>query len=185
MSQYRFDILLPLGAYLQEIEDTRKIMYLSEDREDDSMHEKNFTRTLFSGIEGTISTLKSACLLVGQRKGLITDMEVSLLKEVSYDVNDKGQGVIKPKIISTAPNLRYTVSIVNKIFECKYDLGTGTKNWEAFRSSIKVRDRVTHPKSIDDFNISTNELNNLILVADWFAALIKYYQANIKQIPWE
>jgi hypothetical protein len=47
-------------------------------------------------------------------------------------------------------------------------LALPTDGWEIFRRSLKVRDRLTHPKRAADLLVADDELTDLMQVWEWF-----------------
>lgn len=69
-------------------------------------------------------------------------------------------------------NLRFTVRIVERVFDCNLNLSTGGKNWENFITSVEIRNRVTHPKSMQEFEISNDEIIIVRNVCNWLDDII-------------
>jgi hypothetical protein len=44
--------------------------------------------------------------------------------------------------------------------------------WPSFKASIKLRNRITHPKRLADFNVSDEEVRTLHRAVEWWSCTI-------------
>ena len=47
------------------------------------------------------------------------------------------------------------------------ELDVSGSEWQSFRRAIKIRDRITHPKSVSDLNISDEDYNDVSAGFGW------------------
>jgi hypothetical protein len=134
---------------------------------------RTLVRALFAYIEGSSYRLKQVAPPVAEYNSVaLSKAETALLTEESYDLNDKGEAIIKKAKLRTAENLLFSVKIVSKAAKSTYEIDKSTEGWSAFKETIKIRDRITHPKSTEELNISDNELKVIMKTMTWFAASI-------------
>ncbi len=54
-------------------------------------------------------------------------------------------------------NFKFAVYSLAKVCKVNIDFGT-FKDYEDFKNAIKLRDRITHPKDVEDLSISSEEM---------------------------
>lgn len=137
-----------------------------------------FVRSVLVYIEGSIWILKKTCI---QAKGSARHCipELMCLIEGSAEIASNGSVKIRPMFVKTADNLRFVVFMLRKYFSIQYDLGVGTKPWTEFVDSIKIRNRITHPKSLSDLTITDMEIEQVKRVSSWYNAMIFYITSNL------
>ncbi|HYX72555.1 MAG TPA: hypothetical protein VE732_07275 [Nitrososphaera sp.] len=139
------------------------------DEKDTPYARRNYVRALFAMIEGTIFALKQTTLTGGlSAPKLLSVAELAILQEVSFDLTNKGDVKSQTKFFRMAENLRFTASIVSKVFQCNLELSVGTKDWDNFLKAIEIRNRITHPKSSTEFQVSDEEIKVARDVSLWF-----------------
>lgn len=77
-----------------------------------------------------------------------------------------------PKYVDLLSNVRFTIECYKKTSNLNYDLDVSGTSWQSFRNSLKVRDRITHPKNSSDMEISYNELKESFLAFPWFRKIV-------------
>jgi hypothetical protein len=124
-------------------------------------------RSVFAFIEAIAYSMKN----IAANKTIGKPVPASdkfIASEIVYDLSEKGEAIARPMKLRLAPNVRYTFSLFKRCYETSTDLDVAGEGWQSFLRSIKVRDRITHPKSTDDISISDKELINVIETLNWF-----------------
>jgi hypothetical protein len=163
---------------------TRRIQKLLEDACEAENYLKNnnsqfakraYIRSTFAYMEGTIWLFKQLIVqTVFQSKAvtnplrLLSIAELGLLSDVSYDLKDNGESYEQQKFLPISKNLRFTVSIMNRFTHGSIDLQTDSKTWGHFNKTIKVRNRITHPKNAGEIDITNEEIQHATEVCNWF-----------------
>ena len=163
---------------------TRRIQKLLEDACEAENYLKNnnsqfakraYIRSTFAYMEGTIWLFKQLIVqTVFQSKAvtnplrLLSIAELGLLSDVSYDLKDNGESYEQQKFLPISKNLRFTVSIMNRFTRGSIDLQTDSKTWDHFNKTIKVRNRITHPKNAGEIDITDEEIQHATEVCNWF-----------------
>lgn len=111
-------------------------------------------RAFFALVEGTTFGLKQVALKVHEYRPCFTEAEVSLLKEVSYELSEQGKVQIRPKYLDTLSNVRFTFEAVKKAFDLEFEITYNDSGWQCFRESLQIRHQVTHPKTASGLAIS-------------------------------
>jgi hypothetical protein len=120
---------------------------------------RNAVRAAFAAIEGMISAMKGVILepFPGRRHHY-SDAEVAMLREESYALTDKGEAIAQVRFIRLEDNLRFVWKMFVREWSIDVDADFSGDGWRAFRDSIKVRNRITHPRRPIDLTITDAEL---------------------------
>ena len=164
------------------LEDASEAEELLEEK-DNQFFRRAFIRSLFSSTEGIIWLMKQTCLNGkspdGRRRISIADY--AMLADQSYDLKNNGETSVQTKFLKLPDNLRFTVKIINRLFDSQLDLEVGTVKWDKFRKAIEIRNRITHPRKASEIDISDDEINLCKEVSGWFNDLVhKFVQSLIK-----
>jgi hypothetical protein len=128
-----------------------------------------FTRAFFAMVEGTIFGMKQTILTAWAALGLnIPIAELAILFEEGYDVKDNGDAKVQTKFLRLQNNLRFTVKMYAKVFEYNYTLDVQGDGWQAFNRSIDIRHRLTHPKRVEELNISIEDVEDIQIGFSWY-----------------
>jgi hypothetical protein len=136
---------------------------------DSSFWRRTFVRALFAAIEGVNHRLKHLALNVDDIAPFdFTLAERAMLLEESYDIDDSGKAVVTKSKLRTANNLLFSLKIFARAFRVTYEIDKSSGEWNSFRDALKIRDRITHPKSFDDLIISDEEAETIRKTANWY-----------------
>ena len=125
-----------------------------------SLSKRNFVRALFAWIEA-ISYLMRQHVLRELRKEELTEESIPKLlaaSERAYRVDERGDVVEVPLMTKTSNNLLFSLRSFAEIVAFPLTVGKGGRNWQAYTRALKIRDRVTHPKSPDDLELTEADL---------------------------
>ncbi|TKB62353.1 MAG: hypothetical protein E8D49_01195 [Nitrospira sp.] len=141
---------------------------------DDSYSRRNYIRALFAVIELSVFVLKRTLLIAAlscPRK--LTFAERALLHEETFDLTNTGEVRTQKKFLKLADNLRFTIQCVDKHFGLSLNFNPGDRNWKDFKETLKIRNRITHPKGHKDFDVSKEEAELAVRVGHWFEEFLK------------
>ena len=126
-------------------------------------------RSVFAAIEGTITRLKDSTLdLAPMKLGLFTSGELALLREEDYELTQEGTVHILTARLGLLPNLRFTLAMLQRAASSKAPIDYGGQGWQQLRTSVKVRDRLMHPKKPGDLEVTGDEIKALKGAWEWF-----------------
>jgi hypothetical protein len=94
--------------------------------------------------------------------------ELLYLVEMSVDLNDKGE--VRPSWgakISLEKNIVFAFRAYAQAYEIQYKLDKGGVGWQNFKTAIKVRDRLMHPKRIKDLTVTDDEIEFVMNANMW------------------
>ncbi len=64
--------------------------------------------------------------------------------------------------------MRFAFNAAARAFNIKYELVVDDEGWSKFRNSLCIRNRITHPKTIDDLKLSDDEVQIVADTGTWF-----------------
>lgn len=135
-----------------------------------SDHEKRAgVRATFAMIEGTCFALRRAAVHLANAFGVgLTDGERQMAHEITYALNEKGQVEGKLVQVPTLHNMRFALTLFAKAVNADYEVPVGEDPYEKLKRSQGVRNRITHPRTADDLQITDQEMEDLATAAQWF-----------------
>jgi hypothetical protein len=135
---------------------------------EDQFWRRNYTRTVFACVEGTVFGLKSLVLASIGTVNLSFE-EVMFLQERSYHITEQGQVRSENAKINTLANVRFTFFMLVKALELEDRSPDYSGNgWVQFRQMQRIRDRLTHPKNAAELDVSDSELHIIDAGYSWF-----------------
>lgn len=138
----------------------------------DDFHARQLIRALFAYIEGIIFSVK----ITAATKCLDDDVEISpperyIAGEVGYDLNDKGEIVERPARLRLMANIKFAFSLLERAHCLSPQFDASAEWWSCLQASIRVRDRLTHPRMPRDLHVSGEEIVRAIRAHEGFDAL--------------
>lgn len=109
----------------------------------------------------------------------VSHADADLVFEVRHDLNDKGKIVETPAHIKLTRNIKFTLALYARAHRIARKLDTASEWWECLVSSIKVRDRLMHPRNPKDLDVSPKEVISAIKAQRGYSSEII---ALIKQV---
>jgi hypothetical protein len=135
-------------------------------------------------IEGAIWVLKQTVLHAPGPKRF-TPAEYALLSDKTYELKSNGQIKVQTKYLKLPENCRFTFDVLAKVFGSEFNLGVGTAAWDKFLAAQEIRNRITHPKTVAEFEVSDSEIATCKEACSWFndlmAAFFNGLIANVKK----
>lgn len=127
---------------------------------------RTLIRSIYAFIEG-MSYLTRVDILTDFQEKLST-FESMAMREINYQVD--GDGVVhesKAKI-RTIALIKLTFNIATKNLDLGNQIECKGKGFESLSRCIKIRDRLMHPKSSKDLDVSDKEIIDAINAFTWF-----------------
>jgi hypothetical protein len=133
--------LLDMNTALRE--DLDSLLDAYEDDNSNQVLRRSFVRASWAYVEAITHAFKSMTSIVVNAKGCVLEpKEVAFLEQSRMD---------------TLTNIKGIITLVAKVFNVpKRDSGGGT-DWRHVEPSIKVRNRLVHPKSVADLQVTDAE----------------------------
>ena len=134
-------------------------------------HDHTFPRSavsaLFAGIEGSLFVLKQVFHDIPEFRNRLSEEEFFLLRDKTPVLSDKGEVVLKDAFLRVDANVRFLEGISNRLLGTALDI-VHSKHWAKFHQAIRVRNRIMHPKRMEDMGVSDEELKLMYVVFDMF-----------------
>ncbi len=134
---------------------------------------RQYVRAVFAMIEGTIYVMKQ---LARNSIEKLSAAELALIAEELYDLNDKGEPIIRPNYLKLEKNIKFAFSIYAKSVGLTYTLPVHESGWNSLKQSIKLRNRLMHPKKFSDLDVTDDEFNSVVATHEWFDQKYKELQ---------
>ena len=135
---------------------------------------RNFVRVFLAGVEGLSFVLKTIVLNTHEMVGLTLSVgEIAKLKEIKLDA--VGEDIVCEKcgvrrnFLPLADNFKFAWKMYAKSSFTVAPFPCEGEGYECFRKAISIRDRLMHPKSIDDLTVTDTEMTELGLARMWYA----------------
>lgn len=145
------------------------------DATDGQFERRAYVRSMMAMIEGTIWLLKQTCLKASTPNGSprhFSAAELAMLSDQTYDLKNNGEVRTTTKFLKLPDNLRFTINACNRLFGCNLNVQVGDESWNRFLKAVAVRNRVTHPRVVADFEITDQEIDDCKQVVSWFNEMI-------------
>ncbi len=149
---------------------------------------RSLVRAIFALVEGM-----TFCLRVGlleQHEHKLPHATVMALQELQLEIANDGLVRTKPMKSPLMSMLRLTVREYSAMYPDKLKSRCAGTNFEGLVKSVRFRDRLMHPRSIDDLSVADSEIKLAVMGMDWFqntmAEMIlvqaQYMQAQLKAL---
>jgi len=134
----------------------------------EQVHRRSFVRAVFAAIEALTYVLKQRIL---QRSipplDTFSVAALALLREETYALDNKAQAYARPQFLGTAENWRFTVALFVRDCNTSFVLDVAGKGWQDLRTAVDIRNRIVHPKSLDEMAIADAEMDIVLSAFDF------------------
>ncbi len=139
-----------------------------------AFHVRTTIRTYSALIEGLLYQMRQVARnSESEDYTVYTFEEQMMLSEKIVSLNAKGEIEKKDNFERALPMLLFTFKQFAKVHGASFSPDTGVHGWECMKQFIAIRNRIVHPKSKDDLELSKNDWHNVNLGIDWFHSSIK------------
>ena len=145
-----------------------------------------YVRSFFALVEGTTFCIKQVALSAHRHKPCFTEAELSLLEEVTYILNERGDAKSRPKNLDTLANVKFAFKAVTKAFSSTPEVKIDDRGWQSFQEALKIRHQITHPKTSSLLKISDmddgkgKKVDTIIEASNWYAIQINALFSTMK-----
>ena len=140
--------------------------------DEEEMSRRLYVRAIFARIEALVEQHKR--LLLHLTKANVITLPAGAaegLSERLYTFKDNGAVVEREQYLNLPRKLRAVYRAAGEGFGEALAGDFGGQGWEAFQSAIRVRDRLTHPKTFDDCQVDEDDLRQVDEAEVWYRAL--------------
>ena len=128
-----------------------------------------YIRALFATIEADIFQRKQLALMGHGDTYVFSTAELTVLRELQYNVQNNGAINESAKFVPLAANYRLSFKLAAKVIGSQFELDCSGRPWQDFLDCIQIRNRITHPKTGDDIVVTKADAELAKSVADWWA----------------
>ena len=130
------------------------------ERTGSGLAKRNFVRALFAWIEAISYLMRQHVYDELRKQPLTLESMPTLLaaSETAYQVDDKGEVIETKAMTRTSNNLLFSLKSFAEVVGLSLRIDKGGGNWQAYSQALKIRDRITHPKGIDDTELTDAEM---------------------------
>lgn len=129
---------------------------------------RTFVRTMAAEFEGKLFLLQQLLLQMNKMgKAELEPEEIVLLRGQTYSLQQNGKPYSNAKYLPFAENLLFTMRLISNLFNKFVFFDTSDSNWQDVKRFIAIRNRITHPKRMEDMHISEAEIDSLNRAQDW------------------
>jgi hypothetical protein len=147
-------------------------------KDGDAFDRRNVIRTFFTLVEGDTYYRKQLALMLHEASRETTDgiqpsfteEEVVLLRDAQAELSSNGTPRTQTKFLRLSANVRFSFDAIARAFGVNCPLDVEGPGWQAFLAALDVRHRLTHPKTVEDLDVSETDLANAITAIKWYFA---------------
>jgi hypothetical protein len=124
-------------------------------------------RSIFAFVEALTYSIKTLTLTSLDIWKLST-AERSLAADECYDLSTSGSVTTRRAKLHTLANIRFAFDILAKVEGNEFQLDVSQGGWQLLQRSMKIRDRLMHPKAASDLRVSDEEIRDSVRAFMWF-----------------
>jgi hypothetical protein len=149
--------------------------------DDGQSSRRDFVRAAFAAIEGWLWNYRQEVQdIVGSCRAF-SALEESALAEISYAISDTGALQEQARYLPITNMFRFVTRIAEA--QCGQQLvDFSSADWANFKQSIAIRNRITHPKSIEDLMLSDADIGHVKSALSWLFGVIVSGTEKLKLI---
>ena len=126
-----------------------------------------FVRATFAKLEGFTFTLKQLCL---RSPSKYSAAETALLREEAFSLDDKGEPRVAANHLKLAANVQFAFRMYARASDLRFSLRTSESEWGDSRQAMGVRNRLMHPRKLEDLMISEADVQAASRASAWIEA---------------
>jgi hypothetical protein len=166
MSERDRDIERLVAALSQLSEDVSLAASLPESQ----FARRAWTRAVFALLECNTNLMADVILKANSRGEVsLSPAEFAVLREESYRLTSNGREAKSHSSFSPLRGrFRFVVELFAKLYDVEFVLDSGGAGWSMFSDAVDVRNRITHPSSVNDFCISRGDIDAIEAARKWY-----------------
>lgn len=140
-----------------------------ETTEEEEGARRAYVRAVFALIEAIVEQHKKLLLELSSHGSVtLRPGVVEALAEQTYVVDENGSVSSRDQYLQLRRKLRAIYRAAAEGFGAELIVRYDEEGWRSFTAAVKVRDRITHPKTDLDCHISEDDLATVDAGNDWF-----------------
>lgn len=148
------------------------------EQDDNQANRRDFVRSTFAAIEGWLGDFRRRAQSVLRDVRDFTPAEQAAFAETSFTISSNGKLVEQTRYYSMTTMFRFIIRLAEEEFGTPL-VDFESNKWQAFNQAIEIRNRITHPKDIDDFNLSDDDIEAVRSSSIWLFETIVRVEASL------
>lgn len=138
-------------------------------KNEDQIYRRAAVRSIFAMVEGMIFSIKQVTLGAASTRNIpLSAHQISLLREEAPELTENGEISLKASRLTFKRNFQFAFRTFSEVHGIGESLDLSGEGWRKLSTSIKVRDRLMHPKKHSDIQISNEEVTCAVDGFEWF-----------------
>ncbi len=169
---------------IEEVSKDVNIIFETIKNNDNQTWRRAYIRAVFSSIESIIFNMKKYIKEVGKNDFLpLSELEQKKLNEFYSEKATDGKEIVKIFRLSFLENITFTIDLFAFANYLSMNIDKNSTGWELLKESVKIRNRITHPKNLQDIFIRKVELNKVFKAHNWFInTIINLHMDSYKEL---
>ncbi|HQS70999.1 MAG: hypothetical protein B7Y36_04195 [Novosphingobium sp. 28-62-57] len=122
---------------------------------------RELVRSVHATIDGVVWAFREHVRSSAREMDMLTAAEEAVLSETSFQVNERGMISAQTRYLPLLGAVRLAARIATKI-NSNFTPDFGGSDWRGFIEAVATRNRLTHPKTISDLEVTDEEANQVI-----------------------
>ncbi len=130
-----------------------------------------YVRAVFALVDGMTAAHKRLALAEHARGTVAFSAgEVALLRGVTYELSESGKAIECRKRLGFPANVKLGLRALARALSGEDDVDFSTRGWKALFEGSRIRNRLTHPRTPADLDVSIEDMDVVAEGLYWFWA---------------
>lgn len=132
-----------------------------------------YIRSVFTFIEGNTNAIQNL-LLVANEQGsyALSEEDRIALSEINVTIDSRGKASSRKAFVSVGAKFRFVFRLYASMVREPVEIKVSGAGWQSFQKAIGIRNRITHPKSMEEFSVSEEDMVVVKTAFNWYATEI-------------
>lgn len=146
--------------------------------DDTQTSRRDLVRTQFAAIEGLVWFFRMEIASIASNMDRLWEKESAALSEEVHFVGADGQVATQKRFIPVGSGIRLSARIAKRIAGFEADFGGS--GWQKLKSATEIRNRITHPKRVEDLRLEEDDLADCEIAFFWASeTMISALEASV------
>lgn len=102
----------------------------------------------------------------------LSEGEAGALLESTWELDDTGRPQSRPRFVPLDRRVRFLFRLFSRAFGCPSEIPVNEVGWQFFRKSLRIRNRLTHPKGPSTLVVSAEDSLVFTSAVQWYFRLV-------------
>lgn len=132
---------------------------------------RDLIRTALAAVEGLVGYYRDQVISIAADLDALSADERIALSELFTTVDSRGKVSQQVRHLPTKVMFRLVTNIATKV-NPGLQIDFGDDGWERLQTAIDVRNRITHPKTIEDLIVNDENINVAVSAVSWVMTVV-------------